>query len=386
MDYIFNKDHKLTPSYLQKKFYKINYSLSKEAVNYWAVLPNFVEQFSTLEKDVERLGVKLIGQYVSKNETFLDVEVFYEHLDYDINPSDWLLRKVVKLKETVLAENEVKDKSTGIYNDLLTYKETDGADKFISRITVKKNFDMQLGGANYMALRVMCREEEYNNLADMMLHTAYNWDFKDKGTWQLAERIIPLTIPLYNNTISFYTFESWKVYGEDVKPLTRLILHQTDNSDNKGAINIIETKPLNKDNVKDVFDAFINRVTLTSIELDELKEVTKSILNPKITHAWTTQGLIKNADEQFEGYVIAYLIQTEKSGYYIESISSSPNFENYNWEINKRQVEMILNSFNNPSFEQEQKKEAIEQIIITPNINKGGDEKSDFKKSSIFFK
>jgi hypothetical protein len=386
MEFIFNKDHKLTPSYLQKNFYKINYSLSQAAVNYWAVLPNFVEQFSTLENDVENLGVKLIGQYISKNDTFLDVEIFYERLDFDINPSDWLLRKIAKLKETVIAENEVQDKSTGIYNDILTYKETAGADKFISRITVKKNFDMLLGGANYMALRVMCREEEYNTLADTMLHTAYNWDFKDKGTWQLAERIIPLTLPLHNATISFYTFESWKVYGEDANPLTRLILHQTDNSDNKGAINIIETKLLNKDNVKEVFDGFINRVPLTDIELDELKDVSKQILNPKIKLAWSTQGLIKNTDEQFEAYVIAYLIQTEKSGYYIESVSSSPNFENYNWEINKRQVEMILNSLNNPSFEQEHKKETVAQVVATPIVSNNVDDKSDFKKKSIFFK
>jgi hypothetical protein len=385
MDYIFNKDHKLTTSFLKNNFYKLNYSLSNTAVNYWVVLPNFVKEFVTLEKEVGSLGVKLIGQYVSNTETFFDVEVFYEHLEFDINPSDWLLRKISKLKETVVAVDEFKDNSTGVYIDLLTYKETLGGDKFISRVTVKKNFDYQEGGANYMGVRVMCREEDYNNQADMMLHTAYNWDFKDRGNWQLAERIVPLNLPL-KNKISFYAFESWKVYGDEANPLTRLILNQTANRDNKGAINIFETKQLGKNNVQEVLNSLINRVPLTNIELNELEDVSTSILNPQIMLAWKTQGLIKNTEEQFEAHIIAYLIQTEISGYYIESVSSSPNFENYNWEINKRQVEMILNSLNNPSFEQEHNKTIPEPNIVTQDVKKDVNDKSDFKRSSIFFR
>lgn len=382
MDYTFNKDHKLTASFLKKNFYKMNYSLSNPRLDYWIVLPNFVKEFSTIEKRIEGIDVNLIGQYISNDATFFDVEVFYEHLDFDINPSDWLIRKITKLKETVIFKNDFKDRSTGIYADILTFKETLGADRFISRITVKKNFDAELGGANYIGVRVMCREEAYNDLADLVLHTSYNWNFKNKGTWQLAERILPIGIML-TNKLTFYTFESWRVFGEEASPLNRLVIRQVDNKLNKGAINIFETKLLSDHNAKEVLDKFINRVTLTSIQLDELEDVSKSIYNPKIESAWTTQGIIKNTEEQFEAYFMAYLIQTKNSGYYFESLGSSPNYENYNWEINKRQLEMILESFDNPSFEQDrEKKDALVSQII-PKID--NDHRNDFQQGSIFF-
>lgn len=386
-EYTFKKDHELSPNFLKKNFYKLRYSLGNSNVDYWIVLPNYVKEFSTRENKLKSLDISLIGQYTSTTESFFDVEVFYEHLKFDINPSDWIMRKLSRLNETILEKDDFKDKSTGVYADVLTAKEISTGERFISRITVKKNFDYENGGANYVGVRVMCREVNYNNLSDFVLHTVYNWDFDKKGDWQLAERIVPHHIKM-RNKLFFYVFESWKIFGEVAEPLNHLMIRQEANDQNSGVINIFEVETEKNANIEDLFKSYINRVELTDVDLNEIEDVSAILKNPEISHAWKREGIIQNTKEQFRSHATLYIILIENTYYYIESLGSSANYENYNWEINRRQSALILDSFNNKTFEQDNSK------VIVPDKTEIVKEAEDvpenpedrFKNRSIFFK
>lgn len=382
MDYTFKTEHDLTENFLKANFYKIKYALSKPSVDYWLVLPNYVKQFSMLEKHVDSLHVNLIGQYVSQSDMFLDIEVLYEHIAFDLNPSDWILKKLSKLGEAIIAKNESKD-STGIYIDLLSYKVSLANEVFISRITVKKNFDMVEGGANYIAVRAMCRESDYNKLSEVILHSVHNWDYTSKGDWQLAERLIPAKVIL-EQKISFYIFESWRMFKAESGNTNQIVLRQSGNQKNKGAISIFEIPNFDPLDLDNIVKKQISRVKLTDVDLQKSKMILAQVSNPRVLDAYYVDGNIKNIEEGFDAHIFAYLLKIETSSFYIECIGSKPNYENYNWEMNKRQVEMIIESLNNPKFDRIDRV-TINSTAVSNKLNAKIEPANDLPRKSIFF-
>lgn len=382
MQYPFLVQHQLKKEDLKQNFYKLNYNLAGENLAYWVVLPTYVKEFNTTSVHVNPFGVQVIGEYLTQEGDFFYVEVFAEYLEYDINASDWLMRKLAKLDEEILDKTLSKDKSTGIYLDVLTLKNTVSNDQFISRFTARKNFDYSKGGANYIGVRVMCKAGDYDQLSDYVLHTSRSWDFQNKGNWQLAERLLPIDISK-KNPITFYLFESWKMYFEDTDSKNHFLIQQRDNSENKGIINLFAIEADIYTSAQTILDTKLDRLKPSLITLNSLQEISKEIYNPRIDQIWVTEGEIKNEEEGFNAYVKIFIFRVQSNWYYLEGVGSNPNFENYNWEINKRQMEMIIDSFNNSNFDKIERPEILPSNIeakITEEI-----EQNEFRRNSIFF-
>jgi len=352
--YPFPVEQKLQPEFLTQNFWKCHYTSAKDQLHYWIVLPNNVKP--TKLEPVPILAVQLtnIGQYNSiDNGPYLEVEMVTEHVAYDINASDWLLKKIVLTGESILEFREIEGRSTGKYLDVLTIKKTAGGEEIISRFTALKDHDQLQGGANLFCVKAACIANDYETLADTILQIVTNWDLINKSDWQMAESLTPFHCEVAE-PVSFYVPVSWQIkfQADNNSSFSRFVFSHEINNENKGVINGFFYDALSATNVTAVYDRSFGRFTHLKYELSALEKLRS--LNPSIKELWSASGFIEREEENFAALLEINIIKTVNGWYYFETIGPKPNLENYCWEINKRCTEMILDSFNNMSFEKVQ--------------------------------
>lgn len=349
--YSFPVEQKFEPEFLTKNFWKCHYTSVKDELQYWIILPNNVKPTKLEPVPIAAVHLINIGQYNSIDDgPYLEVEVVTEHSEYDINGSDWLLKKIAIIGETILDFREIEGKSTGKYLDVLTIKKTSGGEEIISRFTVLKDHDHLRGGANLFCVKATCIASDYEQLAYKILQVVTNWELINKSDWQMAESLTPFQCEAAE-AVSFYVPVSWQIKFEagNTPSFSRFVFSHEINSVNKGVINGFFYDNQSADNAVSVYDKSFSRLAHLQYELPALKK--GQSLNPAIKELWFTNGSIERKEEDFDAFLEINIIRTINGWYYFETIGPKPNLENYCWEINKRCTEMILDSFNNMNFE-----------------------------------
>lgn len=348
--YPFPVEQQLSNEYLQQHFWKCLYTDVELPLQYWIVLPNQVKPTKLEPVVLKELRLTNIGQYTRIDASpYLEIQVAYEHNLYEMNASDWLLKKIASSNETVLNYRTIDTLSTGSYIDLLTLKVMPDGEKVISRFTVLKDYDKDKGGANYCCVKASCIEKDYATLADQIFQTVSNWDLIHKSDWQMAESLFPFQYDFAEN-VTFYVPASWEIRfeTENTKSISRFILAHNILQENKGLINTTFYAGNEARDATAVFERSFNKTTKFEHELSPMELL--DFRNPALEELWTTTGIVSLAEEQFSAAIVIYVIKTAKGWYYFEVIGPKPNLQNEYWEINKRCIELILNSFNNKDF------------------------------------
>lgn len=349
--YSFPTDQTLTDDYLKENFWRCLYTSAEEPLHYWIVLPNHVKPTKLEPSPIKQLGLVNIGQYNRIGDAaYLEVQVVYEHSPYEMNASDWLLKKLYLNGETIIDFREIKGQSTGTYIDVLCRKVLSGDQEVISRCTVIKNFDELRGGANYFCVKCSCDGADYEQQALSILQIVSNWDMTHKGDWQMAERLYPFAYP-FTEPVSFYVPESWEIKfdTENTGSLARFTMAHNVGEMNHGMLNVHFYDSFAAKAPDGIYQKSSSRLSSLKREVGELNTFPNQ--NPHILGSWALEGIVSQEEENFKAQISVLIIQTLKGWYYFEMIGPRPNLVNYYWEINKRCLELILDSFNNSKLE-----------------------------------
>lgn len=349
--YSFPTEQTLLPDELRAAFWKCNYTEGLKPLHYWVILPNNVKPLFVEPVEADEVKLTIIGQYARTDDSpYYEVQVVYEHVSYEMNASDWLLKKISLIGETILESRIVQGESTGKYLDVLTWKQTSGGEEMISRFTVLKDYDVDKSGANLFCIKASCIVEAYEQLSLSMLQTVANFNLIHKSDWQMAESIFPFSYE-FVEPLSFYVPDSWEIKydeGNTTSYAQFVLLHNTIQDGQKG---LISAWFFERDTAIDL-DIVLRRVAgIYSKHYHQLPTLAlEECLNPVIEQFWNTQGEIRYDDDNSSAFLTVCILRTAKGWYYFEMTGPNPNFENDYWEINKRCIEMIIESLNNPEF------------------------------------
>ncbi len=361
--------------FLKENFWKCLYTYSKKQLDYWVILPNNIQPVKLEPAYIEDLNLTTIGQYIrTDNSPYLEIQFAYEYFPYEMNASDWLKNKLAKMGEEILEERVINGKSTGYYLDCLCRKQLSENTVYISRYTVLKDYDIKKTGANYILIKVCCKEKEYEELALTILQVSTNWDLSNKSDWQMAELLNPFTYE-FIEPINFFNPISWEIKANknNNTQKSHFILEHTIDNKNKGIVNAFF---YNLDTFHDhetVFNYNFNRYSKLENFISEIPTIIQikshKISNPSILQLLKTEGTIE-IENNFKAYIFIYLIKTLKGWYYFESIGPRPNFQNFYFEINKRTIELIVDSFNNLSFDKKGVQSLKPNLLIEEHFYK----------------
>lgn len=344
------------------RYWKCNYTASELQLQYWLILPNDVKPTKIDEVKISDLGIKIIGKYscVDKKLPYIEVNVAYEHIQYEINAADWLVKKLIMMGEQIIDYKKIYGRSTGTYVDVLTLKEMQDKTNVISRFTVRKDYDYKFAGANYMFVKVSCAEKDYESRALDLYQISNNWNFINLTKWNMAENLQSFKIQYHHNNIEFYYPISWELFMDSTemneKNIPHFILRHNEQDKNMGVINLFLYPNYSAKTADEVYTKSIDRILcLKGLKHEiESKKIDKDeIRNPKIKELWYVQGTIDYDKENLHASLMIYIMKIDCGWFYLESISSKPNLQNYNWESSKRCLELIVDSFGNLKFEEE---------------------------------
>lgn len=349
-DFLFPVEQTLTPDYLKTNFWKCNFTSVDKPLQYWILLPNRVKVINVNLIDHDELRFTVMGQYSTVDSNpYMEVQVMYEHIKYDLNPSDWLVKKLAIMGETVLNIRELRGVSTGNYLDVLTSKEWPDGENIISRFTVLKDSDTNLSGANIFCVKASCVEADYNDQAYIIYQIVANWDLINKSEWQLAEYLFPFEYD-FTEKVSFFVPNSWEIKFEEKNNtlFSRFVLLHNIAGENKGIIttHFYASAPDLKEET--VFERSFKRLAEFNPEISPL--TANELLNPMLSGFFTATGSIIYEEGKGSAFLKIYILKTSNGWYYFELVGPNTNLENDYWEINKRTMELIIDSFNNESF------------------------------------
>lgn len=355
--YSFPINQEFSNIYLQENFWKCLYTSIEENLHYWVILPKNVKPNKLEPIIIHELSLLNIGQYIREDSSpYLEVQVAYEHYIYEMNASDWLKKKLHIMGEEIIQERIIKGKSTGDYIDVLCRKNISGTD-IISRFTVLKDYDITKGGANYICVKVSCEEKDYENLCYTILQIATNWDLLNKSDWQMAELLTPFT-DNFVEPVKFFVPNSWEAnaFIKTNSEFSHYIFEHIVDGKNKGVINTFFHKSVAYTQIEDVLKSkikrFTNEIEGLSCEIIEVVNIEKNeIRNPKIEELYNVFGNMSSQNSNFFSNLMISVIKTNNGWYYFESIGPKPNLVNNYWEVNKRALEIMIDSFDNLSFE-----------------------------------
>ncbi|MEW7312653.1 hypothetical protein AB1E22_08000 [Buttiauxella gaviniae] len=290
----------------------------------------------------------MIGLYRTSEDAdrYLEVVVAYETLTKEINGSDWLYHILELMGETIIDKQESFFES-GNYTDVLT-KKTFGDETMISRFKVIKDSDEESGGANLFLIKATCHEKNYIALHEDMLQSI-SWLFIINGNeWKLAEILKSITIKIPDN-LYFYYPGSWSVRKIDI---------QMENFSHYVLSREIERKPktmmnlffmiLNKDDtVQFVFETMYKRIAkIASTTIPTLVKV-DNVFNKHIDELWHGEAQATTEDNLSHTVLNVYVGKTGGVWFYAEAISPRQEDSFYIWAVNKRALEIVVNSLNN---------------------------------------
>lgn len=356
INYSFPVEQTYAKDYLQGNFWKCLYTHGEENLHYWVILPNNVKPNKLEPLTINDLSLTNIGQYVREKEgAYIEVQVAYEHYEFEMNASDWLKKKLAIMGEEIVAERIIKGKSTGNYIDVLCRRDIGGND-IVSRYTVLKDYNTRKGGANYFCIKATCEANDYEELSHTILQIVTNWDLINKSDWQMAELLTPF-MDEHIEPVKFFVPQSWdaKFNNNSDHNFVNYIFEHIIDGKNKGAINSFFYRVDAFQNAEDLINSKISRFTVINdleINLSEINALeTHEIQNPHIENVHDISGNLDSESENFHANFIAVIIKTDIGWYYFECIGPKPNLQNNFWEVNRRCLQIMINSFNNLNFD-----------------------------------
>jgi hypothetical protein len=349
---LFPTEQSLPEDYLRSNFWKCNFTSADKPLQYWILLPETVKVININAIENKELKLTTLGQYSSIGDIpYLEVQVFYEHVAFEINPSDWLIKKLAIMGETIINVREIKGKSTGIYVDILTRRKWPSGEDMVSRFTVLKDSDQNRSGANIFCTKTTCLEKDYQEYALIMLQIVANWDFIYKSNWQMAEFLFPFKYK-FTESVSFFVPESWDIKFDENNSNTfsRFLIEHNVKGISTGVINVHFYDLLTGTDSSAIFKRAFSRLSDFQHTLSQL--TFEDSLNPLIKELSVATGTLEYEKESDAAFLKIYIVKAAVGWYYFEVIGPRPNLENDYWEVNKRTMEIILDSFNNLEFAQ----------------------------------
>jgi hypothetical protein len=300
----------------------------------------------------------VIGHYIRIDDSpYLEVFVLYEYCKYEMNVSDWAQKKLHTMGEQLIDHRIIEGKSTGYYLDALTARKLNDEETLISRVTTLKDSVGNGNGANYFMAVARCLEKDYEELALTVLQIVSNWKLTNKSQWQFGELLQKFEFPV-DQRVEFYVPKSWEMSfdTDDINTDTPRFVISHPKDDQNGIINAYFYHSNAKKKYEDIFEMSFERLKNLKDFKSDLKPFEtvrlSEIKNPFIHAHYRTTGTIDHEEKDFHVHIQIAIIRTKNRWYYFDVVGSRPNLENYNWEINKRCLELILKSFNNLDFEE----------------------------------
>ena len=314
------------------------------ALRYYLIIPNNVKPTNLKEENIPgRDNLKQIASYRRIDDApYLEIQVVYERLEHEINPSDWQENLLDFSDETIIDQRKIKG-NAGTYLDALTKKTVRNGNVVISRTLAKKNFDAGNKRCNIVCVKVSCDAKDYPNLAEEMMAITTEWDFINKSDYQLSEDVSLLHMK--SDNLAFYFPNSWKPSRLIVKkgmPERYVLFNKVEENISLGAINIFISNQYDSEIqiFKEVIERFKNKgVTL---ELEDLQhhKVSNSKDN-QFTEEWRTLGTLSESDSLKNDITI--VIRKLKDKFILfECVGVSKTSNQYNWARNKRALELAL--------------------------------------------
>lgn len=348
--YPFPKNVSYSIEYQKEHFWRCSYSsTSSEALYYKIVLPMYVKPVLTKPTEIEGLGVTMIGLYrttKAQEKPYLEVSIAYKAIENEINASDWLYHVLDLMGETIIDKRTFFAES-GEYVDVLTQKMY-GTENMMSRYRVNKDSGMESEGANFFLVKATCHEEDYVALNEDILQSITWFILVNENEWKMAESLKSINADSPER-LSFYYPASWSVsHIEDSVPgLNHYALSHIIGKKKETMMNLFFMVPDKQVTAHFIFDTMFKRLEKV-IHLDP-PTLTKSVnqRNVKLDQLWTTQIEISNEDEISRNLLNVYVGCVGSLWFYFELISPHPDKSFYDWAVNKRALEIILNSLNN---------------------------------------
>lgn len=329
---------------MKTTYWKCNDDSQPDSVlHYYIKIPNNIKPNSLTEKNIRGSNkIKEVASYQTIDESpYIEIQVVYEKLSHEINPSDWLYALLKNNGETLISKNEIKG-NAGIYLDALTSKEYPNGEMVISRSTAQKNYDPSTKTAVIVSVKVSCSVKDYPKLAEEIMAIALGWNFINKSNYQLGEDLKRYDTQK-KNELSFYFPSSWK--GGKFVPKGNVpdrfaIFNKNENDEIQGAINLF----VSKENKENLFDVVTKRFSSKdiSIDLDELKETQIISDNDYYDKKWDTEGSINDANNKYNGTIRISIVKTKDEYVLLELVGPNKNQDYFNSARNNRAFDLVL--------------------------------------------
>jgi len=313
----------------------------------------YVKPVLTKPTEIEGLGVTMIGLYrttKAQEKSYLEVTVAYEAIENEINGSDWLYHVLELMGETIIDKRTFFAES-GEYVDVLTQKMYD-TENMMSRYRVIKDSGTESEGANFFLVKATCHEEDYSALNEDILQSITWFTLVNENEWKLAESLksINADIPIH---LSYYYPASWSVkQAEDSRPdLSHYVLSHIIEGKKQNMINLFFMVPEKEVTAQFISDTMFKRLeSVFSIAPPVLNKATNK-RNVKLEQLWHGQIEVYDNDKTNRNLLNIYVGRVESMWFYFELISPLPEQRFYDWAVNKRAIEIIINSLNNYDME-----------------------------------
>lgn len=335
----------------QEHFWRCRYTSSEAVSLYYKILLSL--ELKPVSIEPERIAgtndLYAIGCYqtISGSEyPFVEVDVVYEHINNDIDASDWLGNVLFSLGEMVVHRKDYYSVS-GKYSDVLTSHEF-GDDQVISRIRVFKNYDFEHKGANFVMVKISCSQKNYGALAEDFLHCVKFFTLINDSKWHLAEDLKSINLDVPANYSFFYP-GSWQYmerYNNEKMSYFSLSLSGEEKAFGRiSGCFLCHDTTINKETVCNfiVENLKDNKYSMMDdIRLDE----EQNIFNKNISELWS--GTFSVSDEQNRnGELVVSAGQIENAWFYFLGVSANRTSNFLSWAVVKRAMDIIINSLNN---------------------------------------
>ncbi|CZX16008.1 hypothetical protein [Enterobacter bugandensis] len=346
--YFFPLEMKDQEKEIRENFWKCLYtSAEKEMLHYWLLLPQNVKPAELKPITFQEVGLTNIGRYIADDTgPYIEVWAAYEHCQWEMNASDWLINKLDLMGEKVLSQRIITHPSgSGKFADILSIKTMPSGDEVVSRYTVQKDYNPVNGGGNYFLLKTACASKDYNTIADTIFLIAINWDLLHRSNLMLSELL--KTVSLSNkNDSGFKIPDSWLVNMLDDN---RLVIEHTIGNVNHGVINFCLFRQAGYPAAQAIFDEatarFNRHDSAVSLTTSDIASIPNDI-NPSFTgDLYSCTGEVVSAAENIRAYYDMRIFKMNDLWCYVEVVGPHRNHQDYYYEANKRCMEIILSTF-----------------------------------------
>ncbi len=362
-------------SKMKTSFWKCNDdSHINSALHYYLQIPNNIKPTSLIEKNIKGIdNIKEIASYRRIDENpYAEIQVVYEKIDHEINPSDWLYNLLKITNETIVDKREIVG-NAGTYLDVLSSKVLPNSETVISRSTAQKNYDESTKTLSIVSVKVSCSLKDYPKLSEEVMAISLGWNFINKSEYQLSE-----DLRIFNEEkakdLNFYYPVSWKLGKFIAKEgaLERFaIFNKNKDGESKGAINIFISE--NEKDEKILVEKVLKRFTENGIKV-EISDLELGLNNNDyIEKRWKTSGLINEKESIHNGEITLEVLKTKKSFVLLEMVGVNQEFDYYESARNKRALQLISQTLKTS--------ERVSSVII----ESGEDSNPKKKKKGGFF-